>query len=130
MNQRMALDAYSSCPCGSGKKFKWCCQPFYSQIERVFSLAENGQHDAAAAAMEQLTQQFPNNAEIWGRRAEFLWEQNKKEEAEASLDKALELNPNYANGYYLRGMFRHQEREIEGALLLYRKAAELCDPEA
>lgn len=125
----MALEAYSPCPCGSGKKFKWCCQPFYSQIERVFIQDENGQHEAAAAAMEQLVQQFPGNAEVWGRRAELLWNQGNLDEAEAALDKALSLNPKYAMGYHLRGMFRHQEREYAGALLLYRKAIELADPD-
>jgi hypothetical protein len=64
----MALDAYSPCPCGSGKKFKWCCQPFYSQIERAFSMDANGQHEAAEAALAQLAEQFPDNAEVWGRR--------------------------------------------------------------
>lgn len=126
----MVLEAYSACPCGSGKKFKWCCQPFYSQIERAFAQDANGQHEAAEAAFDQLVQQFPDNAEVWGRRAELFWDHGKKDEAEAALDKALELNPRYANGLYLRGSFRHSEGEVEGALLLYRRAAELCDPEA
>ncbi len=126
----MPVEMYAPCPCGSGKKFKWCCQPFYGQIERAFEQQANGQHDAALRAMDQLTKQFPQNAEVWGKQAELLWENGRVEEAEESVRRALEVNSNYAFGHFLRGMFRHEEREVSGALLLYRKAADLCDPEA
>src|SRR5438445_472360 len=33
----MALDLYSPCPCGSGKKFKWRCQPIHQQISKELS---------------------------------------------------------------------------------------------
>jgi tetratricopeptide (TPR) repeat protein len=126
----MARDKYSPCPCGSGKKFYRCCQPFYDQIEKAFQEQANRQHDAALQTMEQLAQKFPDSAEVWGRRAELLWENDRAEEAEKSLDKSLEVNPNYPFAYYLRGMLRHEEGELRGALLLYRKAAAVCDPEA
>lgn len=126
----MPVDAYAPCPCGSGKKFKWCCQPFYHRIEKAFEQNVNGQHEAALRTMEQLCSEFPNSPEVWGKRAELLWENQRLEEAEKVLEKALEINPNYAFAYFLRGMFRHDERELRGALQLYRKAAELCDPEA
>ncbi len=126
----MVVDAYSPCPCGSGKKFKWCCQAFYAQIEKAFEQHANGQHEAALKAMDQLADQYAASAEVWGRRAELLWENDRPEAAEQSIDKALEVNPGYAFGHYLRGMIRHGEGEAAGALLLYRQAAELCDPGA
>ena len=43
----MSLDPYVSCPCGSGKKFKWCCAPYYPQVEKAFDLERQGQHEAA-----------------------------------------------------------------------------------
>ena len=43
----MPLDPYVSCPCGSGKKFKWCCAPYYPQVEKAFELERTGQHEAA-----------------------------------------------------------------------------------
>jgi tetratricopeptide (TPR) repeat protein len=125
----MPVDNYAPCPCGSGKKFKWCCQPFYGEIEKAFQQQQNQQADAALRTMEELTQKFPENPEVWGRRAELLWENGQLELAEHSVDKALELNANYPFGLFLRGMFRHEEGQPHGALLLYRKAAALCDPE-
>lgn len=118
------------CPCGSGKKFKWCCQPIHGQIEKAFRLDADGQHEAALRTMDELVAAHPANPEAWGRRAQILYTNGRVDEAEAALQKALEINPNYPFGYLLRGMFRQQEREWAGALLLFRKAADLYDPEA
>jgi tetratricopeptide (TPR) repeat protein len=126
----MAFDIYGPCPCGSGKKFKWCCQPIHQTVEKAFHQDEQGQHDAAIAMMEQLTNEHPGNPEAWGRKAQLLYQNNRVEDAENAIDKALEINPKYAFGLLLRGMFRQYEGELPGGLLLFRKAAELYDPDA
>ena len=126
----MTLDPYAPCPCGSGKKFKWCCQPIHVQINKAFQQDADGQHEAALRTMEELTAQNPGNPEAWGRQAQLLYENDRVEDAEKALDKALELNPDYPFGYYLRGSFRRAEGELPGALVLFRKAAERYDPEA
>lgn len=126
----MSFDAYSPCPCGSGKKFKWCCQPIYVQMDKAFRQEAEGQHDAALRLMDEVVAEHPDNPEAWGRRAELLYQNGRFDDAENSLQKALEVSPNYPFGHLLRGMFRQNEGEIPGALLLYRKAADLYDPEA
>ena len=126
----MALDAYAPCPCGSGKKFKWCCQPIHLEMLKAFEQHANGQHEAALRTMEQIVQAHPTNPEAWGRQAELFFAHGRIEDAEASLQKAFEANPNYPYGHLLRGQFRLAEEEIPGALILFRKAADLIDPEA
>ena len=126
----MALDHYSPCPCGSGKKFKWCCQPIHGHIEKAFRLDADGQHEAALRILEEVTDAHPSNPEAWGRKAQLLFQNGHLDEAENALQKALEINPKYPFGYLLRGMFRQHEGELAGALLLFRKAAELYDPDA
>jgi tetratricopeptide (TPR) repeat protein len=124
----MALDPYDPCPCGSGKKFKWCCQPVYVQIDKAFQLDAEGQHEVALRTLQEACKEHAANPEVWGRTAQLLYQLDKVEEAEAALDKAFEINPKYPFGHYLRGRFRHFEGEIAGALLLFRKAAALYDP--
>jgi tetratricopeptide (TPR) repeat protein len=124
----MALDPYDPCPCGSGKKHKWCCQPVYVQIDKAYQLHAEGQHEVALRTLQQACTDHPANPEVWGQAAQLLYQLDKVEEAEAALDKAFEVNPNYPFGHYLRGRFRHFEGEIAGALLLFRKAAALYDP--
>jgi tetratricopeptide (TPR) repeat protein len=126
----MALDAYSPCPCGSGKKFKWCCQPIHVQIDKAFRQEAEGQHDSALRIMDEVVAEYPANPEAWGRKAQLLYQNERLEEAETALQKALEINANYPFGHLLRGIFRQQEGEHNGALLLLRRAAELYDPEA
>src|ERR1700758_1224991 len=99
----MPLDAYSSCPCGSGKKFKWCCQPIHVQINKAFQQDADGQHEAALRLMDQGTTEHSANPEAWGRKAQLLFENERFDDAEKALDKALELNPGYPFGHYLRG---------------------------
>ncbi len=126
----MALDQYSPCPCGSGKKFKWCCQPIHTEIARAFDQEAQGQHETAQRIMDEVVGQHADNPEAWCQKAQLLFAQERMDEAEAALQKALELNANYPFAHFLRGRFRHAEGEFPGALLLYRKAAELYDPAA
>jgi tetratricopeptide (TPR) repeat protein len=126
----MALDPYASCPCGSGKKFKWCCQPIHVQIDRAFQQDAQGQHEVALRLMDEVILEHAANPEAWGRKAQLLYQNGKVEDAESALQKAFEISPKYAFGYLLRGMFRYQEGEIPGALLLFRKAADYYDPDA
>ncbi|MGE3806505.1 MAG: tetratricopeptide repeat protein, partial [Gemmataceae bacterium] len=126
----MALDAYSPCPCGSGKKFKWCCQPIHAQIEKAFRQENEGQHEVALRLLDEVIAEHPTNPEPLGRKAQVLFQNDRVEDAEQVLEKAFAINPNYAFGHLLRGMFRQQEGELEGALSLFRKAADLYDPEA
>jgi tetratricopeptide (TPR) repeat protein len=126
----MSADPYSSCPCGSGKKFKWCCQPIHAEIERAFEQFNSGQQEAAVRTMADVVREHSGNPEAWGRQAQLLAISGKVEEAEQALQKAFDLNPNYPFGFMLRGTFRQQEGELIGALLLFRKAAEAYAPDA
>lgn len=126
----MMNDPYSACPCGSGKKFKWCCQPIHEQIASVYAMNEQGQHEAALRAMEEVVAQHPANPEAWGRKALLLYQNGKPEDAEQALAKAFELFPTYPFGYFLKAHFRLNEGEIAGALMLFRKSAEHYDPSA
>src|SRR5262245_17802676 len=124
----MAIDPYASCTCGSGKKFKWCCGPIHEQLERAFRLDADGQHDAALRAVDEIVAAHPDNPEVHGRKALLLFQLGRDQEAEAALEKAFQLNPNYPYGHFLRGRVRQAEGEIQGALLLFRKAVEAYDP--
>lgn len=126
----MLNDPYSPCPCGSGKKFKWCCQPIHAEISQVLQLDEEGQHEAAMRAMDEVVAKHSTNPEVYGRKAQLLFQNDQVEESEKTLEKAFELFPDYPFGYFLKARFRLYEGEIAGAAMLLRKAAELYDPNA
>lgn len=121
---------YEPCSCGSGKNFKWCCQPIYAGINHAWELEANGQHDSAQRTMEEVTKAHGGNPEVWGQYARLLHAHNRVEDAESALDKAFAINPNYPFGLLLKAVFRLEEGERGGALLLLRKAADAYDPKA
>jgi tetratricopeptide (TPR) repeat protein len=126
----MALDPYVSCPCGSGKKFKWCCASYYPEVEKAFALEQQNQHEAALATIKELTKKNADKPAVWGYYAQFLYNSGQREQAEEAVSEALKLNPSFGMAHFLRAQFRENEGELIGALLLYRKAAEGYDPEA
>lgn len=126
----MPLDPYVSCPCGSGKKFKWCCAAFYDQVEKAFDQAQRNQDEAALGTIQTLTQAHADQPAVWGYYAQFLYNSGQQDKADEALSEALKLNPNFGMAHFLRGMFRQNEGELIGSLMLFRKAAETYDPEA
>ncbi len=126
----MSIEQYSPCLCGSGKKFKWCCQPLIPIVEKAFSLHERGQHEAALRTLQEGFRPHTSNPQAWAYQAQFLISIGRLDEADQALDQAFAIDPNHPFALMLRGMLREQEREPVGALLLFRKAAESYDPQA
>jgi tetratricopeptide (TPR) repeat protein len=116
--------------CGSGKKFKWCCGPFYEEIEKAYKQENNRQHEAALGILQRLTQEHPKNAAARCYYAEMLLKQDKVAEAEKVLEEALALDPHQPRALYLRGAIRQANHDLEKALADYRLAADACDPAA
>lgn len=124
------MDPYQACPCGSGKSFKWCCQSYYSIVEKARTQHAQGQHEAALRLINHLVEQHPNLAPPLGYQAELLYMNGKPEESDEALQKAFAINPDFPFGHWLRGVIRKDEGEVIGALLEFRKAAELYDPKS
>ena len=125
----MSIEQYTACSCGSGKKFKWCCQAISPGIEHAWEQEHNKQHEMALRTIDQVVAENPNNPEAWGQKAHLLVVNQKIDAAEEALARAFALNPNYPFGLRLQAALRHAEGEFVGALLLARKAAELYDSE-
>lgn len=126
----MTTDPYASCPCGSGKKMKWCCQEIQGDIDRAFSQHNAGQHEAALLTLGRVVEANPQSAEAHGRYAQLLLLNGKPEEAEHALDAAFRHNPTYPFGFMLRGLMRQQEGEVLGSLMLFRKSSEAYSQDA
>jgi tetratricopeptide (TPR) repeat protein len=124
------MDPYQPCPCGSGKSFKWCCQPFYPLVEKARQQHAEGQHETALRTVHQLVQQHPGSAPALGYEAEMLYLNGQAEKADEILQQAFAINPDFPFGHWLRGVIRKDEGEIIGALIQFRKAAELYDPKS
>lgn len=126
----MSINPYSLCPCGSGKQFKWCCQNYYSEIEKAQEQFVSGQKAVALSTIDKLVEKHPNQPQVWTTRAQLYYGEGKTDEADAHIARAIELDPNFAPAYFLKASFRMQEDEEDGALILLRKCAEVISPKA
>lgn len=118
------VDPYASCPCGSGKKFRFCCQAIYPAIERAFSQFRGGQQEAALRTIDSAAAANPGHPEILIRKAMMLDAAGRRDDAEKALDDALAMTPNFGPAHFMRARWRHQEGEFSGAAILARKAAD------
>ncbi len=65
----MALDVYAPCPCGSGKKLKFCCPNLAEDMERVSRQIESNQPRQALQQLEVLDRRHPQNPWVITTRA-------------------------------------------------------------
>src|SRR5258708_20837477 len=60
------IDVYQPCPCGSGKKLKFCCQAIVADMVKVSELQQSHQHQAALKLLE-IVEKKPQPRDVWPR---------------------------------------------------------------
>lgn len=58
----MAVDSYSLCPGGRGKKIRFCCPDLIKELEQIDKMLEGEQFAAGLAFVETLEKQHPDCA--------------------------------------------------------------------
>ena len=88
----MANDPYSLCPCGSGKKLKFCCLDILPDIQKAYSLREN-QPDIALGLFRDLAQKHPNRDVVVRELVSTLLDAGQVNEAFMRCSEFLKTNP-------------------------------------
>ena len=65
----MPVDPYAMCPCGSGKKLKFCCSDLVGEIEKIHRMIEGEQPRAALRHVEQTLATHPGRASLLDLKA-------------------------------------------------------------
>jgi tetratricopeptide (TPR) repeat protein len=86
----MTIDLYALCPCGSGKKIKFCCRDIAAEIDKVERLLEAGQRQAALEFIELAEKKYPGRAYLLARKAELQRELGLQTEADGTLRALLD----------------------------------------
>ena len=98
----MALaDPYSQCPCGSGEKYKWCCQKVEAFADRSQRLVDTGQIELAIKPLEEGLAKFPANPWLSMKKALILLHLEKDEDAKQTLRAMLAKSPAHIGGLVL-----------------------------
>ncbi|MDD2772592.1 MAG: tetratricopeptide repeat protein [Elusimicrobiales bacterium] len=96
-----------------------------AELADAAALSEGGKYDEALAALAALAVKYPDYAQIWYLRGQIFRDGKKDaEKAIESLDRAVELNPSFADAYFLRGSMRGGLRQLGAALADMDKAVQ------
>ena len=83
-------------------------KPAYEKYQKAQKLAANKQYLDALAYVDQAAAAQPRETLFWEMKGQLLLQQNKREEAVAALDKAVQANPAYFKPYVYRGIAYNQ----------------------
>lgn len=89
----MAIDPYAPCPCGSGKKLKFCCSDLAVEIEKITKLVAGDQPHAALKHVEQLLEKHSDRVSLLDIRAMLELSIGELDAAQQTIDRMLALNP-------------------------------------
>ncbi len=89
----MSIDPYSPCPCGSGKKLKFCCSDLATDIEKVQKMVAGDQPHAALKHVEQLLKKQPQRASLLDLQASLQLSMHEFDAARNTIGDFLEAHP-------------------------------------
>jgi hypothetical protein len=100
----MPMDPYTICPCGSGKKLKFCCQPISTEMEKVERLIDNHQPRMALQILDKLASTNEQNPWVITRQAASLLSDDRAADAKTVLLKFLRQRSDHPSANALYGM--------------------------
>lgn len=90
----MALDSYSYCPCGSGKKVKFCCSgEILPELEKCIRQIDGDQRVAALDQINRSLAAHPNKPCLLALKVNVLISLNELEKAKETITEFLKNDP-------------------------------------
>lgn len=111
----MPLAPYDPCPCGSGKKLKFCCQSIADEMDRALRLMDGNQPRIALQQLEVLARKHPTNTWVGTTRALILIELGEASAARDVLRVLLEANPDHEFSIVLMAAAMMQAEGVDAA---------------
>ncbi|MFO0923629.1 MAG: hypothetical protein U0905_14210 [Pirellulales bacterium] len=116
----MALDQYSFCPCGSGKKIKFCkCADNLQEMTKVERMMDGEQNVAALDRINQLLKTFPNDAWLHAMKCDLLLRLREIETLEEASAKFIRLQPENPLAQMYRSFLAIMRGNLEEAAVLF-----------
>ena len=89
----MSKDAYQPCPCGSGKKIKFCCKESAADIEKISKLIDADQRQAALELIDRLMAKKPDLQCLHAYKLQLTIGDPDRSAAKAAIDAFLKIAP-------------------------------------
>ena len=90
----MSVDLYAVCPCGSGKKIKFCkCKDSVHQLDEILQMIEGGQVVPALDRMNGILDENPQAAWVLAIRGRLLLDLREYDSLRENADRFIRLQP-------------------------------------
>lgn len=123
----MAVDPYALCPCGSGKKLKFCCADLAGEIEQIHRMLEGDQPRAALQHVQQVLADHPGRASLLDLKGTLELTLGDKEAARATIDEFLKTAPDNASAHACQAMWLASANDARGAVDALQRGLELVE---
>ncbi|HCK41045.1 MAG TPA: hypothetical protein DHW22_05380 [Planctomycetaceae bacterium] len=125
----MAVDPYAPCPCGSGKKLKFCCSDLAADIEKVHKMVAGKQPHAALKHVVQLLEQQPSRASLLDLRVSIELSLHEFDAAQLAIETYLSAHPESAAAHAQQAILSAATQSGSQAIPMLQNALERLDDE-
>lgn len=121
----MANDPYALCPCGSGKKLKFCCGEILQDVQRAFRIRDN-QPEVAVKIFRDLLKKHPDKDILARELTATLYENGEVEEAKKVASDFLRSHPDHPGVLLSLSEISMKEDGFESSRRLLHRTFQLC----
>ncbi len=118
----MPVDPYALCPCGSGKKLKFCCSDLVGEIEKIHRMIEGEQPRAALRHVEQTLVSYPGRASLLDLKASLELALEDIESARKTVAEFVKLHPESPTAHACEALLLAESGEARTAVRSLQKA--------
>ncbi len=123
----MSVDPYALCPCGSGKKLKFCCSDLVGEIEKIHRMIEGEQPHAALRHVEQTLAGHPGRASLLDLKASLELSLDEMEAARKTVDEFVGKHPESPTAHACQAMLLSETDEARAAAAALQRALALVE---
>src|SRR3954464_14830188 len=125
----MAVDPYAMCPCGSGKKLKFCCSDLVGEIEKIHRMIEGEQPRAALRHVDQTLATHPGRASLLDLKATLELSLGEIDAARETVAKFVATNADSPTAYACQALLFAELRDSRPAIESLQKALAMVERE-
>jgi hypothetical protein len=120
-------ESYDVCPCGTGKKYKFCCKPIHREVVFAMCAVEEGDFREALKWIKAAKDKVGDTAEIVCREA-IVYSLQSEDDYKSKIRDALHRFPKHPRLHYLQGLNHKEAGLLKEAEAAYLAAIERYPP--